>query len=124
MVAFRSSGSFIMNSKGSLSKFLLGIKTSSQSTKFIQLRSVILGLKKIKLVKTYPTVNVLKLQNGKQHKFWWVNDVPGHELDRAVLEVNNESLHAQRNSDFYVVFYKMYFFVTPVIIPHLNIFIS
>jgi hypothetical protein len=46
-----------MDSKGILSKFLLGIKASSQSTKFIQLDSIILGLKKNKFVNFTCTVS-------------------------------------------------------------------
>lgn len=41
-----SPGSFTMDCKSILCQFLLGIKASSQSTKFIQLDSIILGLKK------------------------------------------------------------------------------
>jgi hypothetical protein len=49
-----------------------------------------------------------------------VGPFPGHEVDYTVLDMNNGSLHAQRNSEFTLLFYKMYFFVTPVIIPHLT----
>jgi hypothetical protein len=45
-----------MNNKSSLSKFLLCVETPSQSAKFIQLRSVILGLK-IYVSQTHETVN-------------------------------------------------------------------
>jgi hypothetical protein len=47
VVAFTAFDNFTMDSERCLGKSLLGIKTSSQSTNFIQLKNVILGLKKL-----------------------------------------------------------------------------
>ena len=68
---------------------------------------------------------------------WWVrgwvgvhseegrdNPLPAHEADHTVLDIYSGSLHAQCNSNFTSFsFNKMYFSVTRVIIPQLNIFI-
>jgi hypothetical protein len=49
MAALTASGSLVMDIESFLSKSLLGVKTSSQSSNFRQLKCFIPGLKKNKL---------------------------------------------------------------------------
>jgi hypothetical protein len=57
MEAFTASCSFTVDSESFLSKSLLGIKTSSQSTKFGQLNSFVLRPGKINLLR-HPELTV------------------------------------------------------------------